>query len=137
MMAIKAISKLFANYKPKNVFLVVTHCDLKVPEEELIQGKLASFKNNGNVTIPRDNVILFNNTQESLIPLLEKVKPSNMHFHKNIEEKAGEILKELRGDFKRQDEAERTNNAVQFKYVLDMIKEQNEMLRKSIIDSNN
>jgi vacuolar-type H+-ATPase subunit E/Vma4 len=59
-----------------------------------------------------------------------------MHFYENIEDKADEILDELPGDFKRQDQTEGTNNAAQFKMVLEMMEEQNEMLRKQIIATN-
>jgi hypothetical protein len=37
-----------------------------------------------------------------------------MHFHEDIVKKGQEILNELPGDFKRQDETEGTNNLAQF-----------------------
>ena len=40
MFAIKAISKLLTDYRPENIFMVITHCDLENPSDELILGKL-------------------------------------------------------------------------------------------------
>ena len=40
MFAIKAISKLLCDYTPENIFMVITHCDLEDPSDELILGKL-------------------------------------------------------------------------------------------------
>ena len=40
MFAIKAITKLLCEYKPENIFMVITHCDLEDPPDELILGKL-------------------------------------------------------------------------------------------------
>ena len=57
--------------------------------------------------------------------MIEKLKPATMHFHENVEDKAEEILKELPGDFKRQDAKEGTNNGAQFAMLLEMMKEQN------------
>ena len=99
--AIKAISKLLVDYKPENIFMVVTHCDLEDPPEELIKGKLQSFKETGGIEIPLENVVKFNNTEESLLPMLERIRPANMHFHEKIEDKAEEIIDELPGDFRR------------------------------------
>jgi hypothetical protein len=53
---------MFANYAPEHVFMVLTHVDLDRPSEEFICGKIASFKNTGGIQIPRENVILFDNT---------------------------------------------------------------------------
>ena len=90
--------------------MIITHVDLAVPTDEYIVGKLASFKNAGGVNIPRDNVILFNNTSKSLEPLIAKIKPGNMRFHHDIVAKGMEIFRELPGDFKKQDKTEGTNN---------------------------
>ena len=73
-------------------------------------------------------MIKFNNTEESLVPLLDKLKPATMHFHEKVEDKAEEILDELPGDFRRQDKNEGTNNSAQFAMLLDMMKEQNKNL---------
>jgi hypothetical protein len=88
-------------------------------------GKLNSFKNFGALTIPPENVIKFNNSKESLEQFVSKLKKSDRHFHQNLEEKANEILKELPGDFKRQDAAEGTENLKILQFLLEMQKEEN------------
>lgn len=43
-----------------------------------------------------------------------------MHFHEKLEDKADKILKELPGDFKRQDDAQGTQNSEMFKILTEM-----------------
>lgn len=66
IISIKSASKFFANFEPKKIFLIITHCDLMKIEEEQVLGKLESFKKWAKVDIPRQNAILFDNTPESL-----------------------------------------------------------------------
>jgi hypothetical protein len=42
-----------------------------MPDEEFIEGKLSCYVEYGQIEIPRENVILFNNTKESLASLVE------------------------------------------------------------------
>ena len=120
MYAIKTISKMIDNSKSDDTFMILTHCDIQDPSEELIKGKLASFAKYGPLAIQRENVIKFDNTTESLKQFISKLKPSSMHFHENLVEKATEIMKELPGDFKRQDAAEGTHNLEMFKMMVEM-----------------
>ena len=46
-----------------------------------------------------ENVIQFNNTKESLQPLVDKLKEGNMKFCENLETKAKQLAKDLPGDF--------------------------------------
>ena len=48
-----------------------------------------------------ENVIQFNNTKESLQPLVDKLQEGNMKFCENLEQKANKLAKELPGDFAR------------------------------------
>ncbi len=66
IIAAKAIVKFLENNTPENIFLVFTHCDQSMPDEDLIQGKINSFKKWGNINITREHVILSDNTPESL-----------------------------------------------------------------------
>ncbi len=66
VIALKAIKNFFDNFTPRQVFCIVTHCDLEVPSEEVLKGKMDSFKKWGGFEVPRENVILFKGTQESL-----------------------------------------------------------------------
>ena len=132
--AIKTISKMIDNAKPDNTFMILTHCDLVKPSEEFIQGKLDSFKEYGPLEIQPDNVIQFDNTTKSLEPFISKLKPSDMHFHEKLVEKAVEIMDVIPEDLKRQDDAEGTQNHEQFKMFAEMQKvmKQNEELLKRL-----
>jgi len=89
IIAIKTISKMIDNSKPDNTYLILTHCDKNdKPLEDFISGKLDSFKEYGSLVIQTDNVIKFDNTKKSLEPFILKLKPSDMHFHEKLEEKA-------------------------------------------------
>ena len=46
--------------------MIITHCDKEMPNDEFINGKISAFKKYGQVDVDRDNVILFDNTKESL-----------------------------------------------------------------------
>lgn len=71
-------------------------------------GKRNSFMNNGPLAIPRDNVIKFDISTESLHLLNSELKTSNKDFNENLDDKANEIMKELPSGFKRQDAADET-----------------------------
>jgi len=80
--------------------MILTHCDKEPPSEDFILSKLDSFnsimKNEGDPIkrdIKRENVINFDNKTESLRPLIDKLKHSDMHFHENMNE--NEIMNEL------------------------------------------
>lgn len=108
MYAIKTISTMIDKAKPENTFMILTHCDINKPSETLISGKLSSFKKYGPLEIKLENVINFDNSTKSLEKFISKLQTSDMHFHEKLEEKAVQIMKELPGDFKRQDAAEGT-----------------------------
>ena len=101
VISVKIISKFFKNFEHKKVYMVITHCDVEKPTDEFITDKLAAFNNYGGVDIPAENVILFNNTPESLNLLVEKVENGNMQFLEpdQLLKKADEVFKELPGDF--------------------------------------
>ena len=136
MIAIKAIAKLLIDHQPQNIFLIITHCDLQYPSDDLVLGKVASFKKYGGLEIPIENVIKFDNTQKSLEPLIHKITPSDMHFAEDLDVRAEAILQELPGDFKKLDDAEGTKRAEEFKMMLDVMKEQNEHFKKVIAATN-
>ncbi len=60
--------------------------------------------------IEKENVILFDNTKESIQPLIDKLSRGNMTFTNDTEEKCVKLGKELTGDFKKQDAEEITPN---------------------------
>ena len=67
------------------MFCVITHVDLDKPDPETIKKKIESFKKWGGFEVPMENVIQFNNTKESLQPLVDKLKDGNMKFCENLE----------------------------------------------------
>jgi hypothetical protein len=79
-MAMRAIKEFFDNFSPQHIFLVITHADLSVPDDKTLNDKIASISKWGGFEIKRENVILFNNTSESLQPLLDKITRGNMTF---------------------------------------------------------
>jgi len=66
--------KFLENLKPLNTFITFTHCD-KVDEsemnEEYIKDKLKSIKKYTKLTIPFENVVLFDKTKASLDKFVE------------------------------------------------------------------
>ena len=73
-MAAKALMSFLENFSPNCVFLVMTHCDnCDLPTEEDVAGKLESLKTFAGLDIPRDNVILSENTIETIQPLFDRL----------------------------------------------------------------
>jgi len=63
-----------------------------------MQGKLDSFLQYAGVECPPENLICFNKTTESLVPLLELIDADNpMFINDNLEERAGHIIAEIPG----------------------------------------
>jgi hypothetical protein len=79
-MAMRAIKEFFDNFSPQHIFLVITHADLSVPDDKTLNDKIASLSKWGGFEIKRENVILFDNTSESLQPLSNKITRGNMTF---------------------------------------------------------
>ena len=119
--AIKACVKFFTNFSPKHVFLVITHCDQQMPTDEFIEEKLEMFKQYGPLDIPRENVVKFNYTAESLAPMLEIMENSSMKVVPDVDKKALEVVKELEGDFKRQDKELGTKNFEEFQMFKELV----------------
>ncbi len=62
----KTIYNFFENFNPNHVFVIITHCDLMKPDPHIINNKIESLKKWGGFEIKKENVILFDNTKESL-----------------------------------------------------------------------
>ena len=84
-MAIKAVSKLLKDSKPQHIFLVVTHCDIQEPHEEMIRQKLETYKKFAGIEIPEKNIVRFDNSMESLFPLVEGITQGTMHFDEDLD----------------------------------------------------
>jgi hypothetical protein len=69
------------NFSPDRVFLVITHCDgCDLPTDEDVVGKLESLKTFVGLEIPRDNVIMSENTIETIQPLFDRLSYGEMKF---------------------------------------------------------
>ena len=134
--AIKACTKFFSNFSPANVYLVITHCDEQMPEDTQISEKLEAFATYGPLDIPRENVVKFDNTAKSLLPMVEQMKNSNMKFVPDLEAKAAEVVAELEGDFKKQDAALGTQNGEVWPVLLEMLKDANRAAREEVAAMN-
>ena len=73
MYAIKSIRTMIDNVEPKNTFMILTHCDLLKPSEEVISGKLGSFNRYGPLKIQPENVVEFDDSTKSLEKFVEKL----------------------------------------------------------------
>ncbi|TNV72682.1 hypothetical protein FGO68_gene346 [Halteria grandinella] len=134
VIALRAIKNFFENFSPNQVFCIITHCDCAAPDEDTVTKKLESFKKWGGFEVPRENVIYFKNTPESLQPLIDNLKRGNMKFASNLEERCHQIAKELPGDFRKQDAAEGTRNSSEFMALMEIMQETNREFIKQLSD---
>ena len=87
IIALRAIKNFFENFEPSQVFCVVTHCDLEMPDPDVIEAKRLSFLKYGGFEVKKENMIFFNNTADSLQPLIDKLTPGNMNFAADLDKK--------------------------------------------------
>jgi hypothetical protein len=75
------------SFSPDRVFLVITHCDIfpDAVTEEHVAGKLESLKIFAGLDIARDNVILSENTIETIQPLFDRLSYGEMKFLPKIQ----------------------------------------------------
>jgi hypothetical protein len=52
ILCLRAMKIFLDNLKPKNTFIVFTHCDENKPDEKFLIAKLASMKKYGKLEIP-------------------------------------------------------------------------------------
>ena len=60
--------------KPDSFYCLITHSDLKLPNEEFIKGKLACIKEYAGVDCPRENVVIFMKKPETIKEFVQKIK---------------------------------------------------------------
>jgi hypothetical protein len=66
IIACRAMKEFLENLTPEHIFCCITHCDYNIPAPDVIDNKIKSFKKWADIEIKNENVILFNNTKESL-----------------------------------------------------------------------
>jgi hypothetical protein len=68
------------NFYSRHVFLIITHADIDYPRDDFITRKLIAFKQNGQVEIPKENVIIYSNKPEQLKELVRRIYDGSMQF---------------------------------------------------------
>ena len=53
----------------KKVFVIITHCDVEIPSEEMLDERKKDYKIYGGLEIPRENFIKFGNEKKHLFPI--------------------------------------------------------------------
>ena len=80
------MKKFLDNLKPKNTFVVFTHCDWDKPTDEFIKEKLASLKTYCELDVPAANAVLFDKTKESLEEFVSKFVKGKTHVKNDVKE---------------------------------------------------
>jgi hypothetical protein len=78
IIALKAIKTFLSDIKPEGFYCWISHCDVSEPDEIFIEGKLDSYNQFAEIAIPRQNVILFNNSAASLKNFIGKLRSSTL-----------------------------------------------------------
>ena len=86
IVSITAMKRFLTNLQPENIFVCFTHCDESTPDAEFIKEKIASIKQYGKIEVPEENVILFDNSKESLEDFVADIVPGDVHIVDDIEE---------------------------------------------------
>ena len=64
--------------KPEGFYCWISHCDVSKPDEDFIKGKLDSYNQFAKIAIPRQNVILFNNSAASLNDFVGRLRSTTL-----------------------------------------------------------
>lgn len=122
----RAMKKFLDGLEPANTFIVFTHCDKKLPDINFQQKKLASLKKFGNLEIPQANIILFDNTAESLEGFVETMIHGKITVVEDIEEAVQQLDEGMCQIARNVDNSQETN----LSYQLELMKElYSELLR--------
>ncbi|TNV82706.1 hypothetical protein FGO68_gene15377 [Halteria grandinella] len=137
IMALKSMKNFFDNFSSKKVMCVVTHCDQVPVTDQWIAEKLKMLHKYTGVLLEKGQVIRFNNTSDSLKPLLSGFIPKEDIFIKqNLEQEALRVMRELPNDLVVKAANEGLQLTYQEKQQLQKIQQQHEELKQKIKDSN-
>jgi len=78
IIALKAIKTFLSDMKPEGFYCWISHCDVSKPDEAFIKGKLDSYNQFAKIAIPRQNVILFNNSAASLNDFVGRLRSTTL-----------------------------------------------------------
>ena len=123
MATIKAAKKFLENLKAENIYLCLTHCDNNPPDEKFIKSKIESYKKYGQIDILEENVILFDNTKESLEEFVDNIVPGDMHIVEDIDEALEEYENEMPVIAKQVDTDQQANLAYMWELLMEMQRE--------------
>ena len=79
-----SLKKFMTIIKPDSFFCLFSHTDVKLPNEDFINGRLAFIKEHAGIECRRDNVIMFKKNAESLKGFVQKIRTntfSGMQFN--------------------------------------------------------
>ncbi|KAL4481550.1 hypothetical protein ABPG74_007639 [Tetrahymena malaccensis] len=79
------------------LWLVITRCQEKMPEENFVQGKL-EFLSSMGLVIRQDHVILFDNTTQSLSPFIQEVFKIQQNQGLQVEQNTEQALQNFSKD---------------------------------------
>ena len=74
-MTTKTLKTLFKGLDPKQLFVIITHCDALPPTEDWIREKNLTF----DLGLLRENTFLFNKTVKPLADFIRKVTSKKAH----------------------------------------------------------
>jgi hypothetical protein len=78
IIALNAIKTFLSDMKPDGFYCWISHCDVSKPDEAFIKGKLDSYSQFAKIAIPRQNVILFNNSAASLSDFVGRLRSTTL-----------------------------------------------------------
>ena len=78
IIALRAIKTFLSDLKPEGFYCWISHCDVSKPDEDFIKGKLDSYNQFAKIAIPRQNVILFNNSAASLNDFVGRLRRTTL-----------------------------------------------------------
>jgi hypothetical protein len=78
IIALKAIKTFLSDMKPDGFYCWISHCDVSKPDEAFIKGKIDSYNQFAKIAIPRQNVILFNNSAASLNDFVGRLRSTTL-----------------------------------------------------------
>jgi predicted GTPase len=86
LLSVQAMANFLKGLKAENTFIIFTHCDLQKPKEDFIEKKIKSLEKycGEDLTIKRDNVILFEKTKESLQNFVDNFVKGKVFFEDDL-----------------------------------------------------
>jgi hypothetical protein len=78
IIALNAIITFLSDVKPDGFYCWISYCEVSKPDETFIKGKLDTYNQFAKIAIPRQNVILFNNSAASLNDFVGRLRSTSL-----------------------------------------------------------